>query len=518
MTVVKDGMESIGLKWNEKKCAVVHMKKGQLEQGEGDMTIADFRPIKNLSKDNTNKFLGVSENTKQEDKQVLEVASKTYLQKLSIIWSSPLSDHAKVVASNQYALPVLTYLMWTQTWPIADIQQLDRDGRKIIVESGGYHPKGSTAVLYMSRKNGGRGLKSVEMEYKNIKIKAAVKLYCNPDPTMAAVRSFEELSEQKGRHSFIKDAKKYADELNLQLQLNFPNPVIIADGEELETKKTKEVINKARKLETKATVAEERWQGKLIKNRWDDEKICMENCFAWLSSWKNAPTHTIAGIQELYQQLLPTRIYYHRKTKSQVTDESCRLCGKSLESVQHILSSCSALAQTKYLQRHNNALKILFFEVLRSLDLISKVEPWYSDAKPKPKYENERAVAYWDVPLYADTTHVKANRIDATIIDHSNKQVKVLEMSCPWQENRESKDIEKTTKYTQLRLELANRYPEYKIKQYNIIIDALGGCSKEVEQNVKDIVGDKFEIILRQMQKSILTSSLHIARHFKLSC
>ena len=33
------------------------------------------------------------------------------------------------------------------------------------------------------------------------------------------------------------------------------------------------------------------------------------------------------------------------------------------------LSGCSALTQTKYLQRHNNAFEILFFEVLRSLDL-----------------------------------------------------------------------------------------------------------------------------------------------------
>ena len=57
---------------------------------------------------NTYKFLGVFENTKKEDKQELKAAAKTYLQRLSIIWSSPLSDHAKVVASNQYALPVLT--------------------------------------------------------------------------------------------------------------------------------------------------------------------------------------------------------------------------------------------------------------------------------------------------------------------------------------------------------------------------------------------------------------------------
>ena len=76
------------------------------------------------------------------------------------------------------------------------------------------------------------------------------------------------------------------------------------------------------------------------------------------------------------------------------------------------------------------------------------------------------------------------------VIDKTSKQVRGIEMSCPWLENRESKDFEKTTKYSQLRLELTNRYPECKVNQYNIIIDVLGGCSKEVEENIKELVGD----------------------------
>ena len=131
--------------------------------------------------------------------------------------------------------------------------------------------------------------------------------------------------------------------------------------------------------------------------------------------------------------------------------------------------------------------------------------------------ENEHATAFWNVPLFADTTQVKANRIDATVIDKTSKQVRVIEMSCPWLENRESKVFEKTTKYSQLRLELTNRYPEYKVNQYNIIMDVLGGCSKEAEQNIKELVGDKCESIMRQMQKTTLSSSLHIAIMFKLS-
>ena len=169
--------------------------------------------------------------------------------------------------------------------------------------------------------------------------------------------------------------------------------------------------------------------------------------------------------------------------------------------MQHILTGCSSLAQTKYLQRHNSAFKILFFEVLRSLDLITKVEPWFSQVTPKPLYENEHATAFWDVPLFADTTQVKANRIDATVIDKTSKQVRVIEMSCPWLENRESKDFEKTTKYSQLRLELTNRYSEYKVNQYNIIMDVLGGCSKQVEENIKELVGYKCESIMRQCKR-----------------
>ena len=80
----------------------------------------------------------------------------------------------------------------------------------------------------------------MENEYQTTKIKVAVKLYCNADPTMAAVRSFEELPVQNGRHSMIKDAKKYAEELDLQLWLNFPNLVAVADGKEVEAKKVKQ--------------------------------------------------------------------------------------------------------------------------------------------------------------------------------------------------------------------------------------------------------------------------------------
>ena len=64
--------------------------------------------------------------------------------------------------------------------------------------------------------------------------------------------------------------------------LNFPNPTAITDGKKVDAKKVKQAIYKARQDEIQSTVSEERWQGKLIKNRWDDEKVKLEEFFAWL--------------------------------------------------------------------------------------------------------------------------------------------------------------------------------------------------------------------------------------------
>ena len=90
------------------------------------------------------------------------------------------------------------------------------------------------------------------------------------------------------------------------MRLNFPNPTAITDGKKVDAKKVTQAIYKPRQHEIQSTVSEERWQGKLINNRWDDEKVKLEEYFAWLFSWKNAPKHTIAGVQEL----LPTAITY----------------------------------------------------------------------------------------------------------------------------------------------------------------------------------------------------------------
>ena len=119
--------------------------------------------------------------------------------------------------------------MWTQNWPITKLKRIDRKARKIIIENGGKHPLSSTAMIYLTSGKEVRGMRSVEREYKSVKVKAAVNLYKNPDLTMETVRKFEERSVALGHQSLVKDAVNYAEELELTLNLTHPQPSLDTD-------------------------------------------------------------------------------------------------------------------------------------------------------------------------------------------------------------------------------------------------------------------------------------------------
>ena len=81
-------------------------------------------------------------------------------------------------------------------------------------------------------------------------IKAAVKLYENLDPTMRIVREFEERSATLGYQSLVKEATKYAEELDLTIQLNYPNPSCYdANGELIPAGEVKAKIRKCLEMQ-----------------------------------------------------------------------------------------------------------------------------------------------------------------------------------------------------------------------------------------------------------------------------
>ena len=84
-----------------------------------------------------------------------------------------MSEPQKIHATNTFAIPALTYYMCTTEWTVHDLQELDREVRKILTDTGARH----VSFFYMPRSMGGRSMKSVEEEYIETKIKTAVQLY-----------------------------------------------------------------------------------------------------------------------------------------------------------------------------------------------------------------------------------------------------------------------------------------------------------------------------------------------------
>ena len=93
--------------------------------------------------------------------------------------------------------------------------------------------------------------------------------------------------------------------------------------------------------------------------------------------------------------------------------------------------------------------------MLKDMDLIESNPPWHSPpVEPKPVYENDKAEAYWAVPVHAESTVVKSNRVGVHIVDKAKKEVLLMEMTCSWIGNRGIEETEKTTKYVPLRWEM----------------------------------------------------------------
>ena len=82
--------------------------------------------------------------------------------------------------------------------------------------------------------------------------------------------------------------------------------------------------------------------------------------------------------------------------------------------------------------------------------------------------------------------------------------------------NRDKKTSEKTMEYAPLRWELKQRYPGYETNQCNIILDVLGGWSKELDVTLQKLVGSKAKGVLKKMQKACISGTLNIARTFKV--
>ena len=417
----------------------------------------------------------------------------------------------------------MEYYFWSEKFRINDLKELDILIRSSMNKFGAKHPNQVNELLYMPKQIGGRGLKSLEQTYKETKIKSAVKILTNYDPRMKLVCKFQNECKKKKRSSIFKDAYVYADEMGINFEI-VDECFKLTDKEtnsEINLKQLKKVLSSRRIIRNRGILLNCNWQGIIFLTRKNDETLS-SGCFNWLLKWKNAPTDIIREIYNLNTQTLQTKTFEMMRTVEQ-TDTLCRLCGEKPESVLHILNNCGKLAKYGYKKRHDQVLKVFFFEMLKKYDLIENVPPWYTDRKMKPFYENERAAVYWDIPEFTGANdEIEEDRVfrpDGKIIIKNEKKIFLIEMTCPWVNFRNEKFEMKKQKYNGILTNIRREEISYTVDQITLVIDSLGGYSANLADNISKIFKDKRKsksIILR-MQKTVLSESVHIARRFKLA-
>ena len=419
------------------------------------------------------------------------------------------------------------YFFWGCKFRIDFLKEMDRAIRNVMNVCGAKHTNTMNAGLYLPREHGGRGLRSLESTYKEIKIKSAFKLKVDQDPAMKIVNRFHQIHMNTKSYSIFKDSIKYASEKNLELVCEEEDNILKLQNGTFIPSKDENCLNKINKELKKMNIEVQRgiimgsnWQGLIFKCRMEDETIQNDYNY-WLNNWKNCPTPIVSEVMQLLFQTLKTKCYQKTRSNVIVEDMRCRLCHQKEESVKHLMSNCGELAKKIYVDRHDNVLRCFFFPLLFQLGLIKKLPTWFTYEKVKPSYVNDMYEVYWNVPEYSGRDGEEEQSVprpDGKIIMIEEKKIFLVEMTVPWIQNRDEKYEYKRTKYRDIQINLKLEFPDYEIDQITLVIDVFGGHSKHLEDNIAKMIKTKKDIqsIIRNMQKTVIKSEANLVRVFKL--
>ena len=88
--------------------------------------------------------------------------SKEYIRRLRKVLKSKLNGGNLVRAVNTWAVSLLRYSATFVSWRKSELQAIGRKTRKLFTIYGALHPKSDVDRLYIARKEGGRGLISID--------------------------------------------------------------------------------------------------------------------------------------------------------------------------------------------------------------------------------------------------------------------------------------------------------------------------------------------------------------------
>ena len=169
---------------------------------------------------------------------------------------------------------------------------------------------------------------------------------------------------------------------------------------------------------------------------------------------------------------------------------------KTNETINHIISECSKLAQKEYKTRHDWVGKVIIWEVCKKLKF-DHTNKWYMH-NPAPVLENDTHKLLRDFDIHMDHL-ISARRPNLIIINNNNNSKKENLQNCrlcrPADHWIKLKECEKKDKYLDLARELKMLW-NMKATIVPIVIGAFGTITKGLLKGLEDLeVGRRLETI-----------------------
>ena len=209
------------------------------------------------------------------------------------------------------------------------------------------------------------------------------------------------------------------------------------------------------------------------------------------------------------EQALPTN-WLKARILGEGANPMCRKCSKKVETVTHLISSCSSLAQYHYRKRHDKMGLRVYWELCK-LAHIKCSEKWFNESPEKVrKSECGRYEVWWDRSVETPKK-LDHNKPDVVLIDRVNKSWIVIDFSVPIDQNVVSKEEEKISHYSNLCSEIRKLH-NVKTTIVPLVIGALGVISKNFKPYLKSIGIPNVDNVFTCMQMTAVLGTSIILR------
>ena len=389
--------QDIGMEFGIEKCATLVMKSGKRRMTDG-MELPNHDGIRTLEENEPYKYLGILEADTIKQVQMKDTIRKEYLRRTRKLLETKLSSRNLIKGINTWAAQLVRYSGPFLKWTREELKQMDQRTRKLITMHKALHPIDDVDRLYVSRKQGGRGLASIE------------------DTVDASIHRLEDYIE------------KYERGLITTIRIDTDN-----------------TIN-----ERMTTTRKQKWEEKQLYGRFKRLiNISHQKTWTWLRKG-NLMRETESLLIAAQDNAIRTNHIKVRIDKTQ-QNSKCRLCGDRDETINHIISECKKLAQKEYKARHDWVGKVIHWEMCRKFQF-DHTNKWYMH-NPAPVIENDSHKLLWDFNIQTDHL-IPARRPDLIIINKRKRICKIVDFAVPVDHRIKLKESEKKDKYFDLAREL----------------------------------------------------------------